>query len=91
MKKVLHIMHDRSIIMRSGGGTSQDEDCQRTFFLLYWKGSGPGWIGPNAGRREAEDLALNAGRREAEDLASNAEGAMELEFVIVIRKGRING
>ena len=91
MKKVLHIMHDRSIIMRSGGGTSQDEDCQRTFFLLYWKGSGPGGIGPNAGRREAEDLALNAGRREAEDLASNAEGAMELEFVIVIRKGRING
>ncbi len=91
MKKVLHIMHDRSIIMRSGGGTSQDEDCQRTFFLLYWKGSGPGGIGPNAGRREAEDLALNAGRREAEVLASNAEGAMELEFVIVIRKGRING
>ena len=91
MKKVLHIMHDRSIIMRSGGGTSQDEDCQRTFFLLYWKGSGPGGIGPNAGRREAEDLALNAGRREAEDLALNAEGAMELEFVIVIRKGRING
>ena len=91
MKKVLHIMHDRSIIMRSGGGTSQDEDCQRTFFLLYWKGSGPGGIGPNAGRREAEDLALNAGRREAEILASNAEGAMELEFVIVIRKGRING
>ena len=91
MKKVLHNMHDRSIIMRSGGGTSQDEDCQRTFFLLYWKGSGPGGIGPNAGRREAEDLALNAGRREAEVLASNAEGAMELEFVIVIRKGRING
>lgn len=91
MKKVLHIMHDRSIIMRSGGGTSQDEDCQRTFFLLYWKGSGPGGIGPNAGRREAEDLALNAGRREAEVLASNAEGAMELEFVIIIRKGRING
>ena len=91
MKKVLHIMHDRSIIMRSGGGTSQDEDCQRTFFLLYWKGSGPGGIGPNAGRREAEDLALNAGRREAEILASNAEGAMELEFVIIIRKGRING
>ena len=70
---------------------AQDEDCQRTFFLLYWKGSGPGGIGPNAGRREAEDLALNAGRREAEVLASNAEGAMELEFVIVIRKGRING
>ena len=91
MKKVLHIMHDRSIIMRSGGGTSQDEDCQRTFFLLYWKGSGPGGIGPNAGRREAEDLALNAGRMETEDLALNAEGAMELEFVIVIRKGRING
>ena len=91
MKKVLHIMHDRSIIMRSSGGMAKDEDCQRTFFLLYWKGSGPGGIGPNAGRREAEDLALNAGRREAEVLASNAEGAMELEFVIVIRKGRING
>ena len=93
MKKVLHNMHDRSIIMRSGKGMAQDEDCQRTFFLLYWKGSEPGWNGPNAGRREAEDLALNAGRREAEVLASNAEGAMELEFVIVIviRKGRING
>ena len=103
MKKVLHIMHDRSIIMRSSGGMAKDEDCQRTFFLLYWKGSGPGGIGPYAGRREAEDLALNAGRREgevlalnagrreAEVLASNAEGAMELEFVIVIRKGRING
>ena len=91
MKKVLHIMHDRSIIMRSGGGTSQDEDCQRTFFLLYWKGSGPGGIGPNAGRMEAGNLSSNAGRREAEDLALNAEYAMELEFVIVIRKGRING
>ena len=45
----------------------------------------------NAGRMETKDLALNAGRREAEDLASKAEGAMELEFVIVIRKGRING
>ena len=46
----------------------------------------------NAGCRETEDLALKSGRREAEDLASKAEGAMELEFVIVIiRKGRING
>ena len=62
----------------------------RGLFSYYTgKGLSPGWIGPNAGRRETEDLALNAGRRErriciesgrreAEDLASKA-GRREAE------------
>ena len=71
-------MHDRSIIMRNGKGMAQDEDCQRTFFLLYWKGSEPGWIGPNAGRREAGGLCQRkraAWKRAI--MSAKAECAME--------------
>ena len=64
----------------------------RGLFSYYTgKGLGPaGSVRTRAAWKRAI-MSANAGRREAEVLASNAEGAMELEFVIVIRKGRING
>ena len=66
----------------------------RGLFSYYTgKGLGPaGSVRTRAAWKRAI-MSANTGRMETEDLALNAEGAMELEFVIVIviRKGRING